>query len=349
MLRCATNKFKVPSPNVLDFPENVSKQVSKILGKDVTGFQRLMLDKSGRVMLLTGNTAKGDKYSEFHFGAGESSVIRMISEIEFAEEQTLILIEEIENGLHPVATVRMVEYLIDVAERKKIQAIFTTHSNDALKPLPSKAIWVATQDRIFQGKLDIQSLRAVTGQIETKLAIFVEDSFAQIWMEAILRQTPGVAIDHIQVHGLEGDGIAVAVHEHHNKNPSIKFPSVCFIDGDSRQKESIDNRIFRFPGESPESYVFDEVLNDWHRIGGKLSVALLQKFENSDSVKKIREEVRRTNRDPHLLFAQVGERLGLIPESTVTAAFANIWAQSRDDVVRKILDPIFPLLPKENH
>lgn len=61
-----------------------------------------------------------------------------------------MLIEEIENGLHPVATVRMVEDLVEAADRKKIQAIFTTHSNDALKPLPSKAIWVATQDRIFQ-------------------------------------------------------------------------------------------------------------------------------------------------------------------------------------------------------
>jgi AAA15 family ATPase/GTPase len=82
----------------------------------------------------------------------------MVAEIELANDQALVLIEEIENGLHPVATVRMVEYLIDVAERKKLQAIFTTHSNDALKPLPSRAIWVATQDRIFQGKLDIQSL-----------------------------------------------------------------------------------------------------------------------------------------------------------------------------------------------
>ena len=98
----------------------------------------------------------------------------MVSQIELAEEQTLVLIEEIENGLHPVATEKMVEYLIGAAERKKIQAIFTTHSNDALKPLPSKAIWVATQDRIFQGKLDIQSLRAITGQIEAQLVIFVD-------------------------------------------------------------------------------------------------------------------------------------------------------------------------------
>jgi hypothetical protein len=45
------------------------------------------------------------EYSEFHFGAGESSVIRMVSEMETAEENALVLIEEIENGLHPESTI----------------------------------------------------------------------------------------------------------------------------------------------------------------------------------------------------------------------------------------------------
>lgn len=81
-------------------------------------------------------------------------------------------IEEIENGLHPVATVRMVEYLIDLALRRKIQVIFTTHSNDALKPLPDKAIWAAASGNLYQGKLDIGSLRAISGQIDSQLVVF---------------------------------------------------------------------------------------------------------------------------------------------------------------------------------
>ena len=60
---------------------------------------------------------------------------------ESAPQNSIILIEEIENGLHPVAVRRMVEYLVDVADRKSIQSIFTTHSEDAILPLPSEAIW----------------------------------------------------------------------------------------------------------------------------------------------------------------------------------------------------------------
>lgn len=166
LTRCMSGSFEVPSERIEEISNSVCSAVAAILGKDISGFKRMLVDKEGRTVLLTGKTKDGRGYSEFHFGAGESSVIRMVAEIELAEEQTLVLIEEIENGLHPVATVRMVEYLIDAAERKRIQAIFTTHSNDALSPLPSKAIWVASQDRIFQGKLDVQSLRAITGQIE---------------------------------------------------------------------------------------------------------------------------------------------------------------------------------------
>ena len=55
----------------------------------------------------------------------------MILGIENAVPQSLVLIEEIENGLHPLATERLVEYLLDVADRKSIQVIFTTHSEYA--------------------------------------------------------------------------------------------------------------------------------------------------------------------------------------------------------------------------
>lgn len=347
LLRCASSSFTVPEGRTMDFTDPVKLAVSRILGKDVDGFKQLVVDPKGQVTLLTGRTKTGKGYSEFHFGAGESSIIRMVAQIEAAEPQALVLIEEIENGLHPMATVRMVEYLIDVADRKRIQSIFTTHSNDALKPLPSKAIWVATQDRIFQGKLDIDSLRAITGQIDAALVIFVEDAFAKLWMEAILRQAGNIAVDHVQVYGMEGDGTAVATNKYHNANPAIKVPSLCFIDGDSKQTESVEDKVFRLPGQSPESYVFLETLASWDSFGGKLAVALLQRYENAEKVKAICDAVRLSNRDPHLLFAQVGEKLGLLPAQTVAAAFANIWAQAYESSVLNVLSPIDHLLPKE--
>lgn len=343
--KCISNNFSVPSSQVSDFNESVRKAVSRILGKDIAKFKQLSIGTSGRVTLLTGQTKEDKSYSEFHFGAGESSVIRMVASIEKAEENSLILIEEIENGLHPVATVRMVEYLIDVASRKKAQAIFTTHSNDALKPLPSKAIWVATQDRLFQGKLDIHSLRAITGQIEAQLAIFVEDKFAAMWVRSMLRANENTATDHIEVHAMEGDGTAVSMNRYHNINPAITKPSVCIIDGDSGQAESVVEHVYRLPGEAPESFVFDEVLSQWESFGGKLSVALLQPFENSSKVRAVCEQVKISNMDPHLIYAQIGEKLGLIPEETVAQAFTAIWSQAYPGATTALLDQFASLIP----
>src|SRR5262249_17023836 len=112
--KCASNSFAVEDSKIKKLAPKVAVAVQRILAKDVSDFSHMTVDTKGRVSLLSGHTG-GVKYSEFHFGAGESSIIRMVMKIEELPENALILIEEIENGLHPVATIRMVEYLIDVA------------------------------------------------------------------------------------------------------------------------------------------------------------------------------------------------------------------------------------------
>ena len=215
--------------------QGVVDAVGRILSKDIAGYNSLHVDDAGRVTLFAGQTSDGDAYSEFHFGAGEASVIQMVSEVEAASENCLILVEEIENGLHPVATRKMVEYFIDVAKRKSAQVIFTTHSNDALEPLPPKAIWAAYNGEVLQGKLDINSLRTITGQIDAKLAIFVEDEFAVRVTATALRYHGNVELDAIQIHGMGGSSPAMKVNEQHNLDPTRTFPSICLVDGDRQE------------------------------------------------------------------------------------------------------------------
>jgi hypothetical protein len=58
-----------------------------------------------------------------------------------------------------------------------------------------------------QGKLDVRALRAITGQIDARLAICAEDEFARNWIEVALRRCPGqVALDAVEVHSMQGDG-----------------------------------------------------------------------------------------------------------------------------------------------
>ncbi|MFZ5101933.1 AAA family ATPase [Enterobacter roggenkampii] len=326
----------------------MANSVSAILDKDVSEFKHMKVDETGNVTLLSGVNSTGDSFSEFHFGAGESSIIRMVLQLEAAVDHTLVIIEEIENGLHPIATIRMVEYLIELAERKKIQTIFTTHSNDALIPLPSEAIWASVNGELYQGKLDVKSLRAISGQINSRLIIFVEDKFAAMWVRTILSFMPNVAMDAISIHAMKGDGTAVRVHQNHNQDPSVQQPSLCIIDGDSLQDESSSALIYRLPGEGPESTVYNYALDNIDDIAGELAVQLLKPFEYHTQLRGKMTSVRNTNRDYHLLFSQLGRAIGFVSEVRVKEAFLTQWCERNQEYIDALYASIEEYLPLES-
>lgn len=306
----------------------VAKQVEHILGKSVSDFRVTKFGHDDRFLV---GQSSGNKYSEFHFGAGESSIIRMITAIESAPTNSLILIEEIENGLHPVATRRMVEYLLEVAERKSAQAVFTTHSDYALSPLPNEAIWACIDGKLKQGKLSVEALRAVSGRVDKKLAIFVEDEFAKHWVDSILREKLGADYDQVEVHAVAGDGNAVSTHHSHMQNPSIQFKSLCVIDGDSKQVDDVERGVIRLPGLQPEISVFESIHQNLARDLAVLTVSCQRAPEAQEQVRRAMEEIIRTNRDPHLLFNQLGIRIGFVSEAIVRGAFFALWVRNNTE------------------
>ena len=327
------------SINTID--SSVAKQVEHVLGKDVHNFRVANINDNDNFFVGHNN---GADYSEFHFGAGESSIIRMIKDIEAAPDNSLILIEEIENGLHPIATKRMVEYLIDVAQRKGIQSIFTTHSDYALAPLPNEAIWACINGKLRQGKLSVEALRAVSGRVDKEVAIFVEDIFAKKWVDAILREKLGELYNQVEVYAVAGDGNAVNTHESHRKNPSISFKSLCIIDGDSRQIENTENGIYRLPGKQPELAVYEDMLSHLDEQIALLTVSCQRSPESQGDVRKKIENIIKTNRDPHLLFNQVGIEIGFVSEDIIRGAFLSLWIRNNKQYCDKLAADIISVI-----
>ena len=344
--RLATFNYKFDG-NRAALNEAVARQVAKILGKDVSRFQQADISPNQRFYV----GGDGDiSYSEFHFGAGESSIIRMVSEIESMPENGIVLIEEIENGLHPVAVKRMVEYLIDVAERKSIQSIYTTHSEDALDPLPPEAIWASIDGKVRQGRISIEALRAITGRIDQEMAIFVEDQFAKELVEAIIRDDMPSAFDQIGVYAVAGDGHAHAIHVNHRKNPAVAplLKSLCILDGNSQKDEDLPNGIIKLPGQVPESEVFEFVRSNLASLSMKLAVGLHLSPEKETWVRDQVEDIGLLNRDPHVLFNQVGQRTGLIPENIVSSAFISLWLDGNREKAKRISNFIRAALTAPN-
>jgi energy-coupling factor transporter ATP-binding protein EcfA2 len=339
------NAFTATSETELQ--DDVIEEVEKILGKEMAGCARLNVDEAGRVHMFAARQEGGDQYSEFHFGAGEASVIRIVAGIEATADNSMILIEEIENGLHPVATKRMVEYLVNVAARKSCQVIFTTHSQDALEPLPSRAIWAAYNGEVLQGKLDIKALRTITGQIDAKLAIFVEDAFAESMVMTALRYHGGIELDAVKIHGMGGDGPARQVNEQHNLDPTSSFPSIAVLDGDARERVDHTKRVYALPGHgAPEAHVFDAVLERLDTVAARLTVAMQLPTTAQERVKQVVRDRALTNRDRHIIFEQIGEDLDFTAGMVVASAFLAIWAQEREEEVRELVEPFIDLAPE---
>jgi AAA15 family ATPase/GTPase len=317
----------------------VSEFVSRILGKDANHYERIVLNRDKSKSILVG-VSKGSDYSQFHFGAGEASIIEMVSKIEAAEDNSLILIEEIENGLHPLATQKMVEYLFDVAKRKKSQIIFTTHSEFALKMLPSEAIWACIDGNAYQGKLSIDSLRALTGAVEKNKVVFVEDAFAKDLVEEMLRQHALDIFPLIEIHSAGGYPLVVQVLDHHNSNPTIVNHAIAVIDGDNPTLLKENSDVLVLPDGSPESLVFG-FINDNIETESSLVQQRCQcpSFKQDDIVRAVKEVMIDTT-DPHLYFSKLGETLGFISELIIRRGLCSIYVEKNATELMPVIDAV---------
>lgn len=320
-------------------PDEIASHIGRVLGKDPSGYQRISLSNDAGKSILIGIRREKD-YSQFHFGAGEASVIEMIVKLERASENSLILIEEIENGLHPLATRKIVEYLFDIAKRKKAQVIFTTHSEYALEVLPPKAIWGCIDGVAYQGKLTIESLRALTGTISKDRVIFVEDNFAKDLCSEIVRQyVPGL-LNRVEIHKAGGFPYVVDVLKHHNNNPTINKKAVAIIDGDNPPLKEENDFVFELPGDAPETLVFKHIVKHAESIANLIQQRCQCPSIRQDKIIEVIRQVERDTTDHHLYFSKMGNELGFVSEIIIRRGLCSIYVEQSGEELRPLVEAL---------
>lgn len=78
-------------------------------------------------------------YSSYNAATGEESVISILRDSIESESNALILIDEVEAGLHPNIQRRLIDALYTVSWRDKKQFILSSHSPTVLSSVPSKS------------------------------------------------------------------------------------------------------------------------------------------------------------------------------------------------------------------
>lgn len=212
-----------------------------------------------------------NQYTSFNTASGEDVITSMINDIVDADENSLILIDEIEMGLHPKLQRRLMDVLYRIARIQKKQFIITTHSYAILDSvLPESRIFIDNNNGNFRVIDNLPTNEVLTRMDSERfpvLSVYVEDDVSKrIVMEAVkeLNQAnPGFArlLTVVEI------GPADQTYNYYLKRNSVgavdhfERRAVCVLDGDMRTLTNRDGSLkypaqpdlfFHYSNEAPE-------------------------------------------------------------------------------------------------
>lgn len=166
--------------------KNVMSAVGNVLGRNYDDFRYVEHSKYSLPIVKCGSAI----YSGFNMGAGESALFEIFSTIYSAGKGALLVLDEVELGLHAEAQRKFIDRLKDVCLEMNTQVICTTHSKEIFDCLPSDARYyvesVNGKTRITQGissDFAFSKLSSING---LEADILVEDDVAKMLLLASL-------------------------------------------------------------------------------------------------------------------------------------------------------------------
>lgn len=213
--------------------DKVKAAVGYILGKSYDKFRYLEHTKYSLPIVQIGDTI----YSGFNMGAGENALFEIFSTIYSCGEGALLVMDEIELGLHAEAQKKFIDRLKDVCLETHTQVICTTHSKEIFDCLPYDARFFV---ECINGKTKItdsissefafSKMAAIAGN---ELNIFVEDEVAR----AILQSSLPASIRSRVSITVIGSASALARQLAALYVRGEEKPTLAIFDGDQKTKE----------------------------------------------------------------------------------------------------------------
>lgn len=158
--------------------EQARNSVSFVLNRSYASFGTLSHERYTLPIVSVGKTT----YSGFNMGAGENALFEIFSTIYRCGANALIVIDEIELGLHVEAQRRLIEELKRACVKLGCQIVCTTHSMEIFDSLPDDAR-VLLESRngstIIQPGVSSQYAFVKMGGHAHELEIMVEDHVAK--------------------------------------------------------------------------------------------------------------------------------------------------------------------------
>lgn len=337
------------SAGVKGWEDDVKDAVGKILGKKYDEFKYVTHSKY-RLPLVVVN---GKKYSGFHMGAGENALFEVLSVIHSVSEGALVVIDEIELGLHSEAQKKFISHLKILCKKRKVQILCTTHSRDVFGQLPDDA-------RVFIENINGNSIvcnsispefafSKLSAENPFEISLLVEDRVAKKLMLSIL---PSSIRSRISIEVI-GSASALTRQLSSNYIREKQENIVILYDGDQAAKEKANllhgckmtestdsdddikswmkSRIEYLPGETwPESWIVQKCSESIDVLAPLLGV-------DEDELVDVIEQGLEAGK--HNEFSEIGVAVGL-EEEDVLARFCMAVSQSHAGQFQVLIESI---------
>ena len=231
------------------------------------------LSRGSRNLLFAAQEG-GAAYSELHMAAGERAILRLSQEITQLNG-ALVLIDEVEAGLHPWVQQLLMLHLQQLALRNDLQIIVTSHSPVVLDSVPLNGKIFLDRDDV-SGEVVVRPAyrdliqNALYGRSNDVLKLLCEDKIAERFLEGIfdfLLPKEGISRELVRI-GRDTGADQFPMHAETLRKFGQIQDTVFVLDGDQQGRKlekkiekaaglGVNISILFLPGsESPESWVW---------------------------------------------------------------------------------------------
>lgn len=220
-------------------------------------------------------------YSSYNTASGEDVLTRIISDIVDAENNSLILIEELEIGLHPKIQRKLLEVIYHESKKNSKQFIITTHSPTVLSAVDDKSrIFIENSNGQYKSIPNI-SVNAALSKMDSLsyplINVFIEDESSLKIVKKAIEKTQSEnnlagfknLVNPI-ITGTANETYSIfKAHQITHRKKKVDCGYACILDGDKRNERNEDGHLlfppeaqlfFHYSDEAPERFLVRKFL-----------------------------------------------------------------------------------------
>lgn len=328
----------------------VRSAASYIMNRQYTD---LYYSTTGRSEYVTVQVDNALTYRSLSMGAGEQRLFKILDTLYCAPKYSLIIIDELDLTLHTAALRRLLEKMVQRANEKSLQIVFTSHREEItnIPDINVRHIYQTTDQTFCLENTTPDCIDRLVGIPTNTLDVYVEDDLAEaITGECLLQK--GV-LKHCAIHRFGAATNAFAVAAGLYLAGQLTENVIILTDGDvytteEERRQQINGILtgddpgavarraeciryihqFHLPANtSPEKYIWEQLKNSVHN--GELNNMARNINAVDDSHKYVDDIVNGIGLSRAVALSQIIHSLSQEPSWTNYVSELSDWAEER--------------------